>query len=66
MVLELMLEEELENVHMELILLLNSNPKEVFQLASELDHFNKERQLIEKDVLEKILSSSRIILKILF
>ncbi len=37
-------------------LLLNNDPKEVFKLASELDHFNKERQLLEKDVLQKILS----------
>ena len=38
-------------------LLLNSNPKEVFKLANELDHFNKERQILEKDLLEKILST---------
>ena len=36
-------------------LLLGDNPKNVFKLASELDHYNKERQLLEKDVLEKIL-----------
>ena len=36
-------------------LLLGDNPKNVFKLASELDHYNKERQLLEKDVLDKIL-----------
>ena len=36
-------------------LLLKSNPKDVFRLAVELDQFNKERQLIEKDLLNKIL-----------
>ncbi len=36
-------------------LLLNKDPKEVFKIASELDQFNKERQILEKDVLEKIL-----------
>ena len=38
-------------------LLLNNNPKEIFKIASELDQFNKERQLLEKDVLDKILNS---------
>tara|TARA_B100000579_G_scaffold169818_1_gene138278 strand:+ start:1071 stop:2855 length:1785 start_codon:yes stop_codon:yes gene_type:complete len=38
-------------------LLLNSNPKEVFKLASELDLYNKERQMIEKDLIEKILKN---------
>ncbi|MEC8074003.1 MAG: single-stranded-DNA-specific exonuclease RecJ [Pseudomonadota bacterium] len=37
-------------------LLINKNPKDVFKLASELDVFNKERQLLEKEVLDKILS----------
>ena len=37
-------------------LLLNSNPKEAFKLASELDQFNKERQILEKDLLQKILN----------
>ena len=36
-------------------LLINKNPKDVFKLASELDIFNKERQLLEKAVLDKIL-----------
>ncbi len=36
-------------------LLLNSNPKEVFKLAVELDEYNKERQKLEKELIEKIL-----------
>ena len=36
-------------------LLLNNNPKDVFKIATELDQFNKERQFLEKDVLDKIL-----------
>ncbi|MBD1172563.1 single-stranded-DNA-specific exonuclease RecJ [Pelagibacterales bacterium SAG-MED05] len=39
-------------------LLLNSNPKEVFKLASELDQYNKERQMLEKDLIKKILIDS--------
>ncbi len=39
-------------------LLLNTNPKEVFKLASELNEFNKERQFLEKDLTEKILNES--------
>ena len=39
-------------------LLLNSNPKEVFKLATELDQYNKERQMLEKDLLKKILIES--------
>ncbi len=35
-------------------LLINSNPKEVFKIASELDCFNKERKLLEEDALQKI------------
>ncbi len=37
-------------------LLLNSNPKEVFKLATELNHYNKERQILENDLLKKILA----------
>ena len=37
-------------------LLLNSNSKKAFKLANELDQFNKERQLIEKDLVAKILA----------
>ena len=40
-------------------LLLNKNPKETFKLAIELDQFNKERQMLEKDLLEKILIESK-------
>ncbi len=35
-------------------LLLNSNAKEVFKIATELDQFNRERQYLEEDVLNKI------------
>ena len=44
-------------------LLLNSNPKEVFKLASELDQFNKERKMLENDLLEKILLKTETKLK---
>jgi len=40
-------------------LLLNSNPKETFKLAIELDQFNKERQMLEKNLLERILKKLR-------
>ena len=40
-------------------LLLNKNPKNSFKLAKELDHYNKERQMLEKDLLEKILNKTR-------
>ena len=38
-------------------LLLKDNPKEVFQLATELDEFNKERKFLEKELTEKIFLS---------
>ena len=38
-------------------LLLNENPKNSFQLASELDQYNKERQLLEKDLLKNVLKN---------
>ncbi len=41
-------------------LLLNNNPKEVFKIATELDQFNKERQFLEKDVLDKIQKEIKI------
>ena len=41
-------------------LLLNSNPKEVFKLATELDQFNKERKLLENDLVDKILKMSEV------
>ena len=44
-------------------LLLNSNPKEVFKLATELDQYNKERQMLEKDLIKKILIESETKLK---
>ena len=34
-------------------LLLNKDPKKSFKLASELDQYNKERQMLEKDLLKK-------------
>ena len=34
-------------------LLLNSNPKEVFKIAVELDQYNKERKMLEKDLIKK-------------
>ena len=37
-------------------LLLNSNPKEVYKLATELDQYNKERKMLENDLLDKILT----------
>ena len=37
-------------------LLLNHNPKEAFKIATELDQFNKERQLLEKDLTYKVLN----------
>ncbi len=40
-------------------LLLSNNPKEVYKLASELDHFNKERQYLESETLKKILDLSK-------
>ncbi len=39
-------------------LLLNPSPKETFQLALELDQFNKERQIMEKELLKKVLVES--------
>ena len=40
-------------------LLLDTNPKSAFKLATELDHFNKERQMLEKDLLQKILNQTK-------
>ena len=39
-------------------LLLNTNPKKAFQLASELNQYNKERQMLEEDLLKKILNQT--------
>ena len=40
-------------------LLLNKDPKSSFKLASELDQYNKERQMLEKDLLQKILNETK-------
>ena len=40
-------------------LLLNTDPKNAFKLASELDQFNKERQMLEKDLLRKLLNETK-------
>ena len=40
-------------------LLLNKDPKNTFKIASELDQFNKERQMLEKDLLQKILDQTK-------
>ena len=39
-------------------LLLGTDPKQTFKLASELDQYNKERQMLEKDLLIDILNKS--------
>ncbi|MBL6861010.1 MAG: single-stranded-DNA-specific exonuclease RecJ, partial [Candidatus Pelagibacter bacterium] len=39
-------------------LLLNKDPKNTFKIASELDQYNKERQMLEKDLLQKILNQA--------
>ena len=40
-------------------LLLDKDPKNSFKLASELDQYNRERQLLEKDLLKKILDKTK-------
>ena len=40
-------------------LLLNKDPKNSFKIASELDQYNKERQMLEKDLLKKILNETK-------
>ena len=40
-------------------LLLNSDPKDVFKLATELDQYNKERQILERELLQKILNETK-------
>ena len=40
-------------------LLLDNDPKNAFKLASELDQYNKERQMLEKDLLQKILNETK-------
>ena len=44
-------------------LLLNSDPKEVYRLATELNQYNNERKMLEKDLVEKILVKSQVNLK---
>ena len=44
-------------------LLLNKDPKISFKLASELDQYNKERQMLEKDLLNKILNETKVFSK---
>ena len=39
-------------------LLLNTNPKNAFKLATELNQYNLERQMLEKDLLQKILNET--------
>jgi len=40
-------------------LLLGKNPQNSFKLASELNEYNKERQILEKDLLQKILNETK-------
>ena len=40
-------------------LLLDTDPKNAFKLASELDQYNKERQILEKDLRQKILNETK-------
>ena len=40
-------------------LLLNKDPKNAFKIASELNFYNKERQLLENDLLKKILNQTK-------
>ena len=40
-------------------LLLDKDPKNTFKLASELDLYNKERQMLERDLLNKILNENK-------
>ncbi len=44
-------------------LLLNKDPKKAFQIASELNQYNNERQFLEKDLLNKILNQTKDISK---
>ena len=43
-------------------LLLNKDPKITFKLAAELDQYNKERQILEKSLLQKILDKTKFFL----
>ena len=44
-------------------LLLNKDPKITFKIAMELEQFNKERQMLEKDLLQKILNKTKEFIK---
>jgi single-stranded-DNA-specific exonuclease len=44
-------------------LLLNNDPKNAFKLASELDQYNKDRQMLERDLLKKILNETKDFIK---
>ncbi|MDC0164564.1 single-stranded-DNA-specific exonuclease RecJ [Candidatus Pelagibacter bacterium] len=44
-------------------LLINKDPKNTFKIASELDQYNKERQILERDLLQKILNKKTSYLK---
>ena len=46
--------------------ILDTDPKNAFKLASELDQFNKERQMLEKDLLQKLLNETKDYSKELF
>ena len=37
-------------------LLMNSEPKKIFQIASELEQFNKERKILESNLLSAVLN----------
>ena len=40
-------------------LLLSKDPKTTFKIATELDQYNKERQMLEKDLLQKIVNETK-------
>ena len=44
-------------------LLINKDPKNTFKIASELDQYNKERQMLERDLLQRILNKKTSYLK---
>ena len=39
--------------------IIKQRSKKTFKIASELDQFNKERQMLEKDLLQKILNQTK-------
>ncbi len=40
-------------------LLIEKNPRDVFKIATELEQYNKERQMLERDLLDKILENNK-------